>query len=80
MGWSTSLLLVAIGAVLRFAVTASVSGINIHTIGVILMIVGAVGFLVSLLWMVNAADRDRAAIRATAAPPAEGYVPPRGSV
>jgi uncharacterized membrane protein len=80
MGWSTSLLLVAIGAVLRFAVTATVSGLNIHTIGVILMIVGAVGFLVSLLWMVNAADRDRAAIRANSTPPADGYVPPRSGV
>jgi hypothetical protein len=45
--------------VLRFAVTVTTSGFNIHTVGVILMIVGAVGFLLSLLWMTMWADRAR---------------------
>lgn len=78
MGWSTSLVLIAIGAVLRFAITATTSGVNIHTIGVILMIVGAVGFIVSMLWMLNAAERDRAAIRRGTARPVDyrdGYPP-----
>jgi hypothetical protein len=48
MGISTSLIVFAVGAILRFAVSVSSSSFNIHTIGVILMIVGAVGFLVSL--------------------------------
>jgi hypothetical protein len=48
MGVAFSLILVAAGAVMRFAVTVTSSGFNIHTTGVILMIVGGVGFLVSL--------------------------------
>lgn len=59
MGLGTSLLLLAAGAVLRFAVTVSTSGFNIHTVGVILMIVGGVGFLLSLLYMTMWADRTR---------------------
>ena len=48
MGIGASLVLFAIGAVLRFAVTVNTTGFNVHTIGIILMIVGAVGFLVSV--------------------------------
>jgi hypothetical protein len=48
MGISASLLLTAAGAVLIWAVDATVSGVNIHTVGVILFIVGIVGFLISL--------------------------------
>jgi hypothetical protein len=44
-------LLIAVGAVLRFAVSISAHGFNLHTIGVILMIVGGVGVVISLLWM-----------------------------
>ena len=40
-----SLFLSAVGAILYFAVNASVSGLEIDTIGIILMIVGAIGFL-----------------------------------
>ena len=43
MTFGTSILLIAVGAILRFAVHVSASGLSIHTIGVILMIVGAVG-------------------------------------
>ena len=74
MTWATSLILIAIGAVLRFAVTATTSGVNIHTIGIILMIVGGVGFIISLLWMLNWAERDREAVRrGAAAPPVDPY-------
>jgi hypothetical protein len=59
MAIGTSLLLIAIGAVLRFAVSVSTSGFNVHTIGVILMIVGGVGLLLSLLWMTVWAHRER---------------------
>ena len=43
-----SLFLIAVGAILYFAVNASVSGLEIDTVGIILMIVGAIGFLWSL--------------------------------
>jgi hypothetical protein len=47
----TSLLLVAVGAVLRYAVTVTVSGIDLQTVGIVLMIVGILGLLLSLLWV-----------------------------
>ena len=51
MGISVSLLLIAVGAILTFAVNTSVSGIDIDTIGVILMVIGLLGMLFSLvLW------------------------------
>jgi hypothetical protein len=50
MGIGTSIVILAIGAILRFAVTVQTNGFNLHTIGVILMIVGAVGFVVSLIF------------------------------
>ncbi len=46
-----SLLLIAIGAVLRFAVTKKVNGIDLQTVGVILMIVGIVGLVITLILM-----------------------------
>ena len=55
----TSLLLIAVGAVLRFAVSVTTSGFSVHTVGVILMIAGGVGLLLSLLWMTMWADRAR---------------------
>lgn len=61
MALGTSLILIAVGAVLRFAVSVTTHGFNIHTIGLILIIVGAVGLLVSLLWMTM--WRERAAAR-----------------
>ncbi len=48
MGAGTGLVIFAVGAILRFAVSVTATGFNIHTIGVILMIVGAVAFLLSL--------------------------------
>lgn len=47
----TSLLLIAAGAILRYAVTATASGIDLQTVGLVLMIVGIVGLVLSLLWM-----------------------------
>jgi hypothetical protein len=44
-----SLLLLAAGAILTWAVNATVSGVNIHVVGVILMIVGALGLILSLI-------------------------------
>jgi hypothetical protein len=57
MGIGTSIFLIAVGAILKFAVTASVSGIELATVGVILMVVGAVGLLISLFFLISARDR-----------------------
>ena len=50
MGITVSLLLAAAGAILIWAVDASTSGFNIHTAGVILLVIGIVGFVVSLVF------------------------------
>ena len=50
MGISVSLILAAAGAVLTWAVSATVSGLNIQTVGVILLIVGVIGFITSLFF------------------------------
>jgi hypothetical protein len=50
MGISLSLVLGAVGAVLIWAVTATVGGIDIHTVGVILLVVGIIGFITSLFF------------------------------
>ena len=50
MGIGTSLVVFAVGAILRFAVTVHTNGFNVHTIGVILMVVGAVGLVVSAIF------------------------------
>ena len=52
-----SIFLIALGAVLAFAVDVSTSGIDLNTIGVILMVVGVVGLLISLFLIVQARDR-----------------------
>ena len=57
MGIGTSLFLIAVGAILYFAVNATISGIEIATIGLILMIVGVVGLVISLVFL-NSARRD----------------------
>ncbi len=50
MGVSVSLLLVAAGAILTWAVTAEASGIDVNTVGVILMVVGVAGLAISLVF------------------------------
>jgi hypothetical protein len=59
MALGTSLFLIAVGAILRFAVTVTTKGFNIHTVGIILIVVGIVGMLISLLTMTLWADRRR---------------------
>jgi Domain of unknown function (DUF6458) len=51
MALGTSLFLIAVGAILRYAVSDSVPGIDLPVIGLILMIVGIVGLLISLFTM-----------------------------
>ena len=50
MGLGVGILLAAVGAVLAFAVDATVSGVNIHAVGWILLIVGIVGILLSMIF------------------------------
>jgi hypothetical protein len=49
MGIGVGIILMAIGAVLSFAVTATANGIDINTIGIILMIAGGLGILLDLV-------------------------------
>ncbi len=65
MGIGVSIFLLALGAILTFAVEFDVSGLDIDVIGVILMIVGAIGLAITLAFL----SRDRRAV-----PPARGAV------
>ena len=58
MGIGTSIFLIAVGAILYFAVSVDAEGFSINTIGLILMVVGAIGLVVSLL-MGNMLTRRR---------------------
>ena len=49
-GIAISIFIGAVGAILRYAVTATTEGFDLHTGGVILMAVGAVGVVLSLLF------------------------------
>jgi hypothetical protein len=50
MGLGVGIFLAAVGAVLAFAVTDTVSGVNIHTVGWILLIVGIIGVVLSMIF------------------------------
>ena len=50
MGVGVSIFLIAVGAILAFAVSATTKGIDLDTVGVILMIVGLLGLLLSLMF------------------------------
>lgn len=54
----TSIFLIALGAILKFAVTATVAGFNIQTAGVILIVAGIVGLIASFL-LLNRRGRPR---------------------
>lgn len=75
MGFVVSLLLIAIGAILTWGVTDKSNSINLDVIGVVLMIVGAVSFLLTLFfweswWGAGSFRRTR---YAAGGYPAEGY-------
>jgi hypothetical protein len=59
MGIGTGIFLIAVGAILKYAVTDSVSGVELATVGVILMVVGAAGLLISLFWLTAWRGRER---------------------
>jgi hypothetical protein len=55
----TSILLIAVGAILRYAINVHSSAIDIATVGLILMIAGILGLILSLLYTAFWADRSR---------------------
>ena len=57
MGIGTSIFLIALGAILYFAVNVDISGLEVSTIGLILMIVGILGLVISLYLMSVASRR-----------------------
>ena len=59
MAIGTSIFLIAAGAILRYAVTVDVDWIELDTVGVILMVAGALGLVASLIFVFVAGDRDR---------------------
>ena len=50
MGLGVSIFLIAVGAILTWAVNATVSGLELDTIGVILMVVGVLGLVLSMIF------------------------------
>jgi hypothetical protein len=50
MGFGVGLILTAVGAILAWAVTESPNGVNVHTVGYILLVIGIVGMLTSLVF------------------------------
>ena len=54
MSIGASLFMIAVGAILRYAVSDSIEGVDLAVIGLILMIVGIVGLLLSLFMYANA--------------------------
>ena len=68
-----SILLIVVGAILRFAVRlrSSFAGttVNWHLVGDILMLAGIVGLVVSVIWLYTAGRRDRVVVDGSANPP-----------
>jgi uncharacterized protein DUF6458 len=56
-----SIFLIAVGAILKYAVDVTVSGIEIQTVGLILMIAGAVGLIIGL-FLLTQTDRRRSVV------------------
>ncbi len=54
MSIGTSIFLIAVGAIIRYAVTFHVSGVSRPTVGLILIIAGVVGLVLSLIYMASA--------------------------
>jgi hypothetical protein len=83
----TSIFLIAVGAILRYAVADSIEGVELATVGLILMIAGAVGLIIGI-WMAlsarrrydaayaDPAHRDPAAYPAPPPPPPQAPPPP----
>jgi hypothetical protein len=53
-----AIFLIAVGAILRYAVTVTISGVELDTVGLILMIAGIVGLVISLAFTFARRDED----------------------
>jgi hypothetical protein len=62
MGIGSSLFLIAVGAILYFAVDADVSGLEISTVGIILMIIGIIGLIITLFFLGGWRGRHRTVV------------------
>lgn len=60
-GIGASLLLIAVGAIMAWAVTTDVEGFNINTAGVILLVIGIIGLIISLVMAYGMTDRTESA-------------------
>lgn len=83
MGLVLSLIVIAVGAILIWGVNAESTDFNIDAVGVILLVIGFVGFLLSLFlwrtwWGPGAFVSRRTYAEGTAAPPADPYHDGRG--
>jgi hypothetical protein len=50
MGVAMSIVMIAVGAILRFAVSVTTTGFNLHSIGLILIILGALSLVLSIVF------------------------------
>jgi uncharacterized membrane protein YidH (DUF202 family) len=57
----SSLFLIAVGAILKYAVTAHVAGVNLQVVGVILMVIGLVGLVLGVGMWISARNEVRRA-------------------
>lgn len=55
----SSLFVIALGAILRFAVTAEFAGIDLQTVGTILIVVGVIGFVIGLIFLTRRPSDSR---------------------
>ncbi len=65
MTYGGSIALIVIGAILRFAISYSPANVNLQLVGLILMIAGVIGLVISLVWMFG---RRRQAVTTTRTP------------
>ena len=62
MGIGSSLFLIAVGAILYFAVDADISGLEISTVGIILMVIGIIGLVITLFFLGGWRGRHRTVV------------------
>lgn len=74
MGIAFSLLMIAGGAIMRYAVTIQGHGFNVHTTGMILMVVGAIGAVLSVVFRASrgGVGRNRTTVVRRTTPASEG--------
>ena len=81
MSTGMSVLIIAVGAILRYAVTDKVSDVDLSTVGLILMIAGVAGLILSFfqeaIWSDRRRRRDALVEEREARPVAREEVPPR---